>query len=642
MFYRKTRCQKVVVPLDPNLSEDDSLNDDDDIGDPSYVPEAHDPDTPGPSDAPPCKRRRTVPVFEEIDVEDEEEEVDDMGADHEVEDDEQQPQSKGKGKSKTTVKSTPKSTLHTRPTTWKKVDIKNPPMPEYQHAPPLYVMSPQQYFCKFFTPQLIKHITYQTNLYATQKDIATTFTTTDDEIHTFIAILLYMGVVECPSLDDYWAMSTRVPQVADLMSSKRFRLLRRTLHFNDNSLIPGTVDRFYKVRPLFNFLNEAFRDEPQTPKQSIDEVMVGYKGKTAGNLRQYIKTKPDKWGFKLFSRASEDGFIHDMVLYQGAVTLQAHGIPLTAEQESLGATSQIVSVLASTMTSSSPTAIFADNFFTSLEIVRYLQTQNCRYTGTARDNRIGKPPLTTPKEMDKAAVDRGTYDYTTTDDGILALRWKDNKVVTMLSTDLGVEPVSACLRYSKVSKRKEEVICPNVIKSYNANMGGIDKSDMLVHLYRTPMKAKRWYMRLFAYCLDLTVTNAWLCYRRDCKALGETRGLCLKDFRVQLYHFASNKRPVVPRQPRSFLASPGTSSSPSTTCEIPKPIRGQRSHTPHASVRFDHTLLHAPIYTTRQTCKLCSRQGHIIRSNFLCRVCKVHLCLNAERNCFLDYHQPVA
>ena len=98
-----------------------------------------------------------------------------------------------------------------------------------------------------------------------------------------------MGIVHCPSLDDYWAMDTRVPQVADLMSSKRFRLLRRTIHFNDNRLSHGTVDRFYKIRPIITYLNESFRREPQTPKQSIDEVMVGYKGKTAGNLRQYIK-----------------------------------------------------------------------------------------------------------------------------------------------------------------------------------------------------------------------------------------------------------------------------------------------------------------------------------------------------------------
>ena len=31
-----------------------------------------------------------------------------------------------------------------------------------------------------------------------------------------------------------------------------------------------------------------------------------------------------------------------------------------------------------------------------------------------------------------------------------------------------------------------------------------------------------------------------------------------------------------------------------------------------------------------------------MRSNFLCRVRKVHLCLNGERNCFLQYHERVA
>ena len=70
---------------------------------------------------------------------------------------------------------------------------------------------------------------------------------------------------------------------------------------------------------------------------------MGYKGKTAGNLRQYIPLKPDEWGFKLFSRASEDRFIHDMILYQGLmeVTLEVHGIPISPEQETLTDTSQV-------------------------------------------------------------------------------------------------------------------------------------------------------------------------------------------------------------------------------------------------------------------------------------------------------------
>ena len=130
----------------------------------------------------------------------------------------------------------------------------------------------------------------------------------------------------------------------------------------DGEAICGRVPH----RPLFSFLNTAFRSVTQTPKQSIDEVMIAYKGKTAGNLNQYIRSKQDKWGFKLLARASEDGFIHDMVLYQGKTMLKAHGVPLMPEQQAMGSTSQIVSVLVSTMTSSTTTTIFAENFFTSL------------------------------------------------------------------------------------------------------------------------------------------------------------------------------------------------------------------------------------------------------------------------------------
>ena len=50
-------------------------------------------------------------------------------------------------------------------------------------------------------------------------------------------------------------------------------------------------------------------------------VMVAFKGTTAGSLKQYIQNKPDKFGFKLFCRASSDGFIHDILMYQGAVIL---------------------------------------------------------------------------------------------------------------------------------------------------------------------------------------------------------------------------------------------------------------------------------------------------------------------------------
>ncbi len=114
--------------------------------------------------------------------------------------DEDQPAPQAKGPTK---KGTPESRL----TTWKKDDLDNQALPEYQHVPPDFIKTPYTYFSKYFSPRVIKHVTYQTNLYATQKDV----NTTTKEVRNFVAILLYMGISERSSIDDYWAMETRVP-----------------------------------------------------------------------------------------------------------------------------------------------------------------------------------------------------------------------------------------------------------------------------------------------------------------------------------------------------------------------------------------------------------------------------------------------
>ena len=71
------------------------------------------------------------------------------------------------------------------------------------------------------------------------------------------------------------------------------------------------------------------------------------------------------------------------------------------------------------------------------------------------------------------------------------VKWKDNKVVTVISNDRGIESKSTVSRFTKETKRIEEVECPDVVKHYNGHMGGIDKSDMLTDLYKTPAKSVR-------------------------------------------------------------------------------------------------------------------------------------------------------
>ncbi|KAK6183323.1 hypothetical protein SNE40_010825 [Patella caerulea] len=51
-------------------------------------------------------------------------------------------------------------------------------------------------------------------------------------------------------------------------------------------------------------------------------MMVLYKGKY-GNIKQYIKSKPHKWGFKPWVRCGDEGFMYDFQVYLGKTTNRA-------------------------------------------------------------------------------------------------------------------------------------------------------------------------------------------------------------------------------------------------------------------------------------------------------------------------------
>ena len=132
-----------------------------------------------------------------------------------------------------------------------------------------------------------------------------------------------MGVVSMPSKRMYLMQYTRYPLIADIMSRNRFDTLLKYLHFNDNaSMVPfgqEGYDKLHKVRPLIEAVKRKFLEIPPSEHQSIDEQMVPFKGRSS--IKQYMKNKPHKWGYKFFTRASSNGIVHDFEFYQGKNTV---------------------------------------------------------------------------------------------------------------------------------------------------------------------------------------------------------------------------------------------------------------------------------------------------------------------------------
>ena len=80
---------------------------------------------------------------------------------------------------------------------------------------------------------------------------------------------------------------------------------------------------------------------------------------------------------------------------------------------------------------------------------------------------------------------------------ILALRWRDKRDVTVLSTKHtpAVMTVSIRMQGGHVSKEK-----PMAVNDYNRHMGGIDKSDQMLDYYSFTRKAVKWWKKSISIC----------------------------------------------------------------------------------------------------------------------------------------------
>lgn len=103
-------------------------------------------------------------------------------------------------------------------------------------------------------------------------------------------------------------------------------------------------------------------------------------------------------------------------------------------------------------------------------------------------------------------------------------------------------------------------------------MGGVDLSDMLIALYRTEMKTRRWYMSIFSSS-DICVNNAWLTYKRDAKRTGRKTKI-LKHFRMDI---------------SEDLRKLGRRSLPANVPQLPvsKKISNPKRNRPCDDIRFD-------------------------------------------------------
>lgn len=488
--------------------------------------------------------------------------------------------------------------------------------------------TPVNFFGKYFTPDVFEDMATYTNIYAVNQH-SRFIPTTTEEMKVFVGIHIAMGNMRYPRVRCYWDTKLRIPLIADNMSLNRFFRLRQHVHFVDTEhRDPATAnDRFWKVRPLYQKIRNRCLSLPLEGELCIDEQMIPFKGNL--NVKQYVKNKPTPWGIKLYAFCGRSGLLYDFIIYQGATTELD-----SVEKDVYGLAGAVVIKLCQRI-SENNVQVYFDNFFSNYNVLQYLRNKFVYATCTARVDRFKKPPFSADKDMKKQG--RGSMEEVVSADGdVIMTKWYDNKPLVMASNFMGMGEPDRCRRWDKTTKEYIFVSRPEVVKRYNKCMGGVDKLDFLITIYRTFIKSKKWTLRMFTHAIDVACVNAWLEYKEQAEHLGRQKKdiLDLLHFRVHIAEaLILSGNAIAKRRGRPASETPSPRSSPTTSSRR----REFDEVRPISDIRYDN-IGHWPIHDDKSFASRCKNTNCKGFSRIMCNKCKVHLCLSKTKNCFLNFH----
>ncbi|KAM9851196.1 matrix-remodeling-associated protein 5-like [Aulostomus maculatus] len=220
-------------------------------------------------------------------------------------------------------------------------------------------------------------------------------------------------------------------------------------------------------------------------KLAADEQMVPFKGRN--RLKQYLPAKPKTWGYKILVLAGSDGVPHNFEIYTGRV-VQPPELP------DVGASGNVVLRLAQPIPVQQNYKLFFGNWFTSVPLILTLAQQGINCAGTVRSNRLPGVNLKCDAELKRTG--RGSFEEKMAmvgETNLHAVKWYDNRSVSLLSNYIGAHPVTE-----------------------------VDRS-------------KKWYHRLMFHFVDMTVVTAWLLYKRDCSSAGMRKAESMKLYTFKSY-----------------------------------------------------------------------------------------------------------
>ena len=86
------------------------------------------------------------------------------------------------------------------------------------------------------------------------------------------------------------------------------------------------------------------------------------------------------------------------------------------------------------------------------------------------------------------------------------------------TTYASVEPIIEKLKY--FTKQRKKIPVPTIVSLYTKHMGGVDRLDHLIALYRRVIRSKKFYHKIFYHLIDMMCASVWQEYKQCCNIRG--------------------------------------------------------------------------------------------------------------------------
>ena len=424
------------------------------------------------------------------------------------------------------------------------------------------------------------------------------------EMYRYLSILVAMGMDNKPRFRDYWSTKPHMKceWFNDMLVRDRFEAIHYTmLHCSETE-----ADGKAKVEPFINDLVENFQKSFYPFQEvSIDEMVIGWKGRF--KYKMYNPQKPSKYHVKTFGLCdSSTGYVVNLLIYFGKDT--SYGPHIDPDSESA---IKVFSTLLKPL--SKGHHIYADRYYTTYNLVRYLLREHQYYTGTVQVNRKNFPPEHKTLKLNK----QESRFYRSDDGSVLTVAWRDKKAK---KNCLAVSTKASTEIIAQTNKRNEPVSKPALIDNYNSAMGGCDLMDQMISYGGVfQRKTRKWWKKIFHWIIEITLVNSYILYKLT-RAEGQ-KPLPLQGYKDILINQLKQRALLVldPNDP------------------VKTPKRGRPSLDMNS--RFEGNKHLIKYVKEDRRCVVCSKPPQKKRSNYVCTGCPEQPHLH-PKDCFLAFHTP--